>query len=80
MQTCMKLHNICIDKNVAVPLTRYHEDVREGNEWRVHDNTRDDDEVFRERAVGDHRRKITTSLENCRNLRPIHASMNSRCN
>jgi hypothetical protein len=33
----MKLHNICIDKNMAVPLSRYHEFMREGNEWRVYD-------------------------------------------
>jgi hypothetical protein len=76
----MKLHNVCIDRNVPVPLSRFHEDMRDGDEWRVYDNTRADDDDYRERAVGDRRRSITSSLENYGILRPIHASMNSRCN
>jgi hypothetical protein len=59
----MKLHNVCIDRNVPVPLSRFHEDMRDGDEWRVYDNTRADDDDYRERAVGDRRRSITSSLE-----------------
>jgi hypothetical protein len=46
----MKLHNICIDRNVSVPLRRFHEDVREGDLWAAHDNTHADDYELRERA------------------------------
>jgi hypothetical protein len=38
----MKLHNLCIDRNVAVPNHRFVGDVREGDEWVVYDNARED--------------------------------------
>jgi hypothetical protein len=43
VMSAMKLHNICIDRNVAVPLHRFHEDFSNGNIWNVHDNTHVDD-------------------------------------
>jgi hypothetical protein len=75
----MKLHNLCIDRNVQVPLRRFHEDIRVGDQWTVNDNTRDDDDELRERASGDRRRQLTSQLETNGILRPIHAAMNSRC-
>ncbi len=75
----MKLHNLCIDRGVEVPLRRFHEDVRHGDEWHVNDNTRDDDAELRGRPSGDRRRQITSILEHNGILRPLHASMNSRC-
>jgi hypothetical protein len=77
---CIKLHNIYVDHNVSVPLTRYHEDVRARDEWRVFDNLRDDDVDFRERAVGDQHHSITSVLEANGIAQPTHAAMNSRCN
>jgi hypothetical protein len=40
---CMKLHNLCIDHNVAVPLHCFPEDNIDGDEWVLFDNTQDDD-------------------------------------
>jgi hypothetical protein len=40
---CMKLHNLCIDRNVSVPLQHFVEDHRPGDEWLVLDNTQDND-------------------------------------
>jgi len=74
---CIKLHNICVDHSVPVPLTRYHEDVRAGDEWHVFDNN---DVDFQERAVGNQRRSITSVLEANGIAWPIHSAMNSRCN
>jgi hypothetical protein len=75
----MKLHNLCIDRFVDVPLRRFHEDVRPGDEWVVNDNARDEDAELRGRPSGDRRREITSLLEQHGILRPLHASMNSRC-
>ena len=80
IMVAMKLHNICIDRNVSVPLHRFHEDVRQGDVWAVHDNTRADDYELRERAYGERRRNITAELYCNGIIRPIHAAMNSRCN
>jgi hypothetical protein len=38
---CMKLHNLCIDRNMSVPLQHFVEDQRPGDEWLVLDNTED---------------------------------------
>jgi hypothetical protein len=76
---CIKLHSICVDRNVPAPMTRFHEDIRTGDEWRVFDNKRDDDADFRERAVGDWHRSIMSVLEANDIARQIHAVMNSRC-
>ena len=75
----MKLHNLCIDRSVEPPLHRFYEDVCEGDSWEVNDNARDDDVEFRGRATGTRRRDITQHLEHNGILRPLHASMNSRC-
>jgi hypothetical protein len=31
----MKLHNVCLDRNLSVPLQRFYEDVQEDDEWVV---------------------------------------------
>ena len=63
-----------------MPLRRFVDDVMAGDEWQVHDNARDDDVLLRGRPTGDRRREITDGLERIGMLRPVHASMNSRCN
>lgn len=77
---CMKLHNLCLERRVDVPSCRFAADVLNGDEWEVHDNSRDDDALLRGRPTGDRRREITDKLERVGVIRPIHASMNSRCN
>ena len=77
---CMKLHNICIDRNVEMPSRRFEADIREGDEWRVYDNSNEDDIFLRGRAVGDRRRDITAKLEQQGIVRPAHAQCNSRMN
>jgi hypothetical protein len=74
----MKLHNFCLDRSDAVPLRRFREDIREGDEWAVYDNTREDDNFLRGRAIGDRRRNITKQLEDLGIVRPQHARSNSR--
>jgi len=49
----MKLHNLCIDHNVAVPLQRFPEGNRDGDECVLLDNTQDDDMFLHGRASGD---------------------------
>ncbi len=77
---CMKLHNLCIDRNVVVPTGRFYEDAKEGDEWAVYDNAREDDVFLRGRASGDRRRDITAKLESTGIVRPMHAQCNSRAN
>ncbi len=48
----IKLHNLCIDRGVDVPLHRYDHDVLEGDVWQVNDNAREEDAELRGRAVG----------------------------
>jgi hypothetical protein len=74
----MKLHNLCLDRSSTVPLRRFFEDVQEGDEWVVYDNTREDDAFLRGRAVGDRRRAITQKLQDSGIVRPQHARSNSR--
>ena len=76
----MKLHNLCIDRGDSTPTQRFVDDVRDGDQWVVYDNYRDDDAELRGRPVGDRRRDITYKIEQLGILRPPHASMNSRCN
>jgi hypothetical protein len=59
---CMKLHNLCIDRNVEVSSDRFLADVCCGDQWAVYDKTREDDVFLRGRATGDHRRDITAKL------------------
>ena len=76
----MKIHNLCIDRCCDVPLHRFPQDILPGDTWGVHDNIRDDDDIHRDRAIGQRRRKITARLEQLGIRRPPHAAMNSRCN
>ena len=77
---CMKLHNLCLDRNLDIPVHRFSEDVRVGDEWVVYDNYREDDTELRGYPRGDRRKDITLKLEQLGITRPIHAAMNSRCN
>ena len=77
VMAAMKLHNVCIDRNVSIPMHRYYEDIRDGDIWAVHDNTHVDDYELRERAYGERRRLIMAQLERNGIIRPIHAAMNS---
>jgi hypothetical protein len=76
----MKLHNFCLDRSDRVPLRRFYADIREGDQWAVYDNARDDDAFLRGRATGDRRREITQHVENSGIVRPRHAASNSRTN
>lgn len=75
---CIKLHNLCLDHLDGVPTQRYLEDVREGDEWLVQDNDRENDAELRGRAAGDRRRFITSEIERLGIIRPVHATVNSR--
>jgi hypothetical protein len=77
---CMKLHNLCLDRQIDVPLHRFSEDVQAGDEWVVYDNYRDDDVLLCGFPRGDRRRDLTYKLEQLGITRSIHAEMNSRCN
>ncbi len=52
----------------------------EHDEWALFDNAREDDAILRGRSSGERWREITAKLHNLGVLRPVHASMNSRCN
>ena len=80
VMVCMKLHNLCIDRNDELPSRRFFADIREGDEWRVYDNPNEDDVFLRGRAVGDRRRNITSRLEQEGVVRPAHALCNSQMN
>ena len=69
-----------MDRRVQVPAQRFAEDVREGDAWLAHDSTQDDDALLTGRSSGEHRREVTQELEQQGCMRPVHASMNSRCN
>ncbi len=74
----MKLHNFCLDRSDSVPLHHFREDIRDGDEWAVYDNTREDDNFLCGQASGDCRHTITQKLENLGVVRPQHARSNSR--
>ncbi len=80
VMSSMKLHNLCIDRCDSSPTQRFIDDVRDGNEWVVYDNYRDDDAELRGHPVGDRRHDLTSKIEHLGILRPPHASMKSRCN
>jgi hypothetical protein len=75
---CMKLHNFCLSHNDGIPTRRWHEDVRDNDEWGVYANDQPDDFFLRGRARGDRRRDITQKLELLGVIRPLHAMANSR--
>jgi hypothetical protein len=76
---CMKLHYLCLDRNIDIPIHRYMDDVRNNDQWVVYDNYRDDDVEYRGHARGERRRLLTLKLEQLGITRPVHAQMNSRC-
>ncbi len=55
----MKLHNLCLDRNVDIPIQRYMDDVRNNDQWVVYDNYRDDDVEYRGHTQGERRRLLT---------------------
>jgi hypothetical protein len=77
---CMKLHNLCLDRNLDIPIHQFSEDVRDGDEWVVYDNYHEDDVDMQGYPRGDRRRDITFKLEQLGITRPVHAAMNSHCN
>jgi len=74
----MKLHNVCVDRKVNPPLTRFQEDIQRDDRWIVAANEQEDDDQLRGRALGDRRREITVNLERDGITRPPHARCNSR--
>jgi hypothetical protein len=78
-QVCLKLHNLCIDRNVNMPSRKFHEDHVTGDMWSVFDNNDvEEDDQLRGHATGDRRRFITERLEREGIVRPPHAEPNSR--
>ncbi len=75
---CMKLNNLCLDRNLSVPLRRFYEDVREDDEWVVWDNVQSDDQFLQGRATCDRRRQIMQKLQDMGIVQPPHAAANSR--
>jgi hypothetical protein len=43
----MKLHNLCVDRSDTPPVHQFNDDVREGDQWVVYNNYRDDDVELR---------------------------------
>jgi hypothetical protein len=75
----MKIHNLCVNECCDVPARCFAEDIQEGDEWTVLDNTREDDGLHHLRAVGERWRCITAALQHNGIIRPVHAQMNRRC-
>lgn len=76
---CMKLHNLCLDRNLDNLLHCFSEDIRDSDDWVVHDNIHDEDDDLCGYPVGDQRRDINHKLQQLRIGRPLHAAMNSHC-
>jgi hypothetical protein len=75
----MKLHNLCLDRNVDIPNRHFVDDMNDGDDWVVYDTYQDDDAALRGYTRGECHRLLTHKLEQLGVARPIHASMNSRC-
>jgi hypothetical protein len=76
---CMKLHNICVDRNVPLPRHRYHEDYMPDDSIEViTNNDPTEDVLLRNRSRGNRRNNITAELEREGRGRPLHATCNSR--
>jgi hypothetical protein len=78
IMVCMRLHNLCIDRNDEMPNRRFYADIQQGDEWRVYDNVNEDDIFLRGHAMGDRRCIITNKLQQEGVVRPAHAQCNSR--
>lgn len=79
VMAAMKLHNPCIDRRDVSPVHHYNEDMRPADQWVVYDNFRNDDVELHGRPVGDRRYDLMLKLQQPGIRRPLHASMNSRC-
>lgn len=76
---CMKLHNLCIDRNCKFPQHRASEDQAPGDSWVVYDNNDPfEDPQLRARGRGDRRGDITDKLMRDGLGRPVHAQPNAR--
>jgi len=64
---------------VTMTLHSFAADVQPSDVWALQDNLRNDDWMVRERASGARRREITAKLQHLNILRPMHATINSRC-
>jgi hypothetical protein len=61
---CMKLYNLCTDREVTLPYRRLREDHMAGDQYLVWgNNDAYDDNLHRNRATGGHRLSMTTNLE-----------------
>jgi hypothetical protein len=67
----------CCNTFASLCIYLYYEDVREGDEWAVYNNAREDDVFLCGRASGDCRCNITARLESLQIIRPMHAQCNS---
>ncbi len=71
----MKLHNLCLDRNVNLPKKRFYEDKMTNDFPHVISNNDSDmDTLLRHRAVGDRRNNITAELEREGKERPLHSA------
>jgi hypothetical protein len=79
VMVCMKLHNLCMDREVTLPFRRLLEDYVDGDEYIVLDNNDAyDDQLHRNRATGGRRARLTKNLEDEGRGRPLHAMCNTR--
>jgi hypothetical protein len=60
---CMKLHNLCLDRNEEIPNQRLTDDVHDGDQLVMYYNFHNDDALLRGFPRGDHYRAITNKLE-----------------
>lgn len=75
----MKLHNLCLDRNVDIPNHRHNEDMQARDKHVVFDNNdEEEDGQLRARATGERRNYLTQKLQDEGRGRPQHASCNSR--
>ena len=77
---CAILHNLCIDKNIPIPISRYDKDIRPKDAWTIFlndENSNVDIEVAK-RDSGSRRLMITESLGAEKITRPMLAMRNSR--
>lgn len=79
IMVCMKLHNLCLDRNIDVPNRRHYEDCEPGDSTEVWDNNDIfEDKANQSRGLEGRRTDITNHLQNQDVRRPIHAACNSR--
>jgi hypothetical protein len=77
--TCMKLHNVCIDRCVTLPTRRHQHDHEDGDvEVVMLNNDPVRDALLRDQARGNRRANLTQELCDQGKGRPVHSECNSR--